>query len=84
MEDDKGEEGSRLGDPPRLVPMLAIVPIEVRDGDGVHGGNSQRHFVGQRAFEDVLGDVERVREGRLNNVGVRNWLRRRVWREFED
>jgi hypothetical protein len=84
VEDDKGEEGSRLGNPPRLVRVLAVVPIEVRDGDGVHGGDGQRHFVGQRAFEDVLGNMEWVREGRLNDVRIRNWLGRRVWRELED
>jgi hypothetical protein len=32
----------------------------------------------------VLGNVERVREGRLPSIGVRDRGRRRVWGELED
>ncbi len=35
MEDDKGEERARLRDPPCLVSMLAIVPVDISDRDGV-------------------------------------------------
>lgn len=35
VEDDKGVEWARLCDPPRLVPVLAVVPVDVGDGDEV-------------------------------------------------
>jgi hypothetical protein len=35
VEDDEGEEGARLRDAPGPVSVLAIVPIEVGDDDGV-------------------------------------------------
>jgi hypothetical protein len=84
VEDNKGEERTRLRDPPWLVSMLTVVPVEVCDRDGVDGGNRQRNLVAQRALEDVLGDVEWVREGPDFGVWVRNRRRRRVWWELED
>lgn len=36
VEDDEGEEGAGFGDPPWLVAMLAVIPVEVCDGDGVY------------------------------------------------
>lgn len=84
VEDDKGEEGARLRDSPGLVSVLAVVPIEVGDDDGVDGGDVQGHLVGQRALVDVLGNVEGVCEGGHAGVGVRDGRRRRVGRELED
>jgi hypothetical protein len=84
VEDDKGEKRTRLRDLPWLVAMLTVVPVEVCDRDGVDGSNRQRNLVSQRALEDVLRDVEWVREGRDFGVGVRNRRRRRVWWELED
>jgi hypothetical protein len=84
VKDDEGKERTRLGDAPRLVLVLAVVPVQVRHHDGVHSRNAQRHLVAQRALKDVLGDVERVRERRLCGVRVRDRGRRRVGRELED
>jgi hypothetical protein len=84
VEDDEGEERARLGDAPRLVLVLAVVPVQVRHRDGIHSRNAQRDLVAQRALKDVLGDVERVREGRRFRVRVRDRGRRRVGRELED
>ena len=84
VEDDEGEEWARLCDLPGLVSVLAVVPVEVGDGDSVDRGDGQRHLVPQRALEDVLGDMEGVGEGRLAVVRVGDGRRRRVWRELED
>jgi hypothetical protein len=84
VEDDKGKKGTRFGDPPRLVSMLTVVPVDVGDGDKVDGGNGQRDLVGQRALVDVLGDGEWVCKGRL--AAPRRWDRRGrgIGRKLED
>jgi hypothetical protein len=84
VEDDKGEEGTRLRNAPGLVSMLAIVPVEVGDGNGVDRGNGQRDLVAQRALEDVLGNVEGVRKGRLAQVRVGDGRWRGVGGKLED
>ena len=84
VEDDEGEEGARLGNPPRLVPMLAIVPIDVGDCDGVDGGDDQGDLVRQRGLIDVCWDGKWIREGGLAMPLGREWRRRSVGREFED
>ena len=81
--DDKGEERARLGDAPRLVLVLAVVPVQVRDDDGVDERDGQRHLVVECALEDALRDMPRVRERGLTRVRVGDGLRRRVGREFE-
>jgi hypothetical protein len=45
VEDDKGKEGSRLRNPPRRVSVLAVVPVQVRHGNGVDRGDGQRDLV---------------------------------------
>lgn len=84
VEDDKGEEGARLCDAPGLVAVLAVVPVEVGDDDGVDARDVQGDLVGQGALVDALRDVEGVRERGLAGVGVRDGRRRRVGRELED
>jgi hypothetical protein len=84
VEDDEGVERARLCDPPRLVPMLAVVPVDVGDGDEVYRGNGQRNLVGERALVDVLADGKRVLEGRLADPWRRNRQWRSIWRELED
>lgn len=84
VEDDKGEEGTRLGDPPGLVAMLAIVPVDVGDGDEVDGGDGQRDLVGEGALVDVGGDGEGIRKRRLAVPRGRNGKGRWVWGELED
>lgn len=84
VEDDKREEGSGFGDPPRLVSMLAVVPVDVGDGDKVDRGNGQRDLVGQSALVDVLRNGKWVRKRRL--AGPRRWdgRGRSVGRELKD
>lgn len=84
VEDDKGVEGARFGDSPGLVTMLAVVPVDVGDGDEVDGGDGQWHLVGQGALVDVLGNGERVRKGGLARPWRRNRLGCRVRGELED
>jgi hypothetical protein len=45
MEDDKGVEGAGFGDPPWLVAVLAVVPVDVGHGNEVDGGDGQRDLV---------------------------------------
>lgn len=84
VEDDKGVEGAGFGDPPRLVAVLAVVPVDVRHGDEVDGGDGQRDLVRQRALVDVFGDGEGVLEGRLARPWRRNGRGRGIGRELED
>lgn len=84
VEDNESEEWARLCDPPRLVSVLAVVPIEVGDCNRIDRGDRQRDFVGERVLEGFLRNVERVRERRLARAWVRDRRRRRVGRELED
>lgn len=72
------------GDPPRLVAMLAVVPVEVGDGDSVDGGDGQGNLGVKRLLENVLGDLERVCEGRFPAVWVRDGRRCGIWRKLQD
>lgn len=81
---DKCLEPAVAGNPPRLVAMLTIVPIEVGDGDGVDGGDCQWHLGVKRLLEDVLRNLEWVREGRFAAVGVRDGRRCDIRGKFED
>lgn len=74
--DDEGKERARLRDPPGLVPVLAVIPVEVGDNDSIDRGDVQWHLVPQRAFEDILGDLEGVGKRRLSAVRVRDGRRR--------
>lgn len=84
VEDDKGEEGTRFGDLPGLVAMLAVVPVDVGDGDKVDRGNRQGHLVGEGALVDVLGDGEWVGECRLARPRRRNGRGGGIRRKLED
>jgi hypothetical protein len=84
VEDDKGVEGAGFGDPPRLVAVLAVVPVDVGDGDEVDGGDGQRDLVGQGALVDVLGNWEGVRKRRLARPWGRNGRGGGIGRELQN
>ena len=84
VEDDKGVEWAGFGDPPRLVTVLAVVPVDIGDGDEVDGGNGQGHLVRQRALVDVFGDRERVRKRRLASPWGRNGQGSGIGRELQN
>ena len=81
---DEGLEPAVAGNPPRLVAMLAIVPVEVGDGDGVHSRNCQRNFGVKRLLKDILRDLERVRKSRFAAVGVRDRRWCSIWGKLQD
>jgi hypothetical protein len=84
MGDDEGLEPAVAGNPPRLVAMLAVVPVEIGDRCGVDGGNGQGDLGIERLLEDILGDLERIRECRCAAVGIRDGRRCSVWRKPQD
>ena len=84
VEDDKGVEGPGLCNPPRLVAMLAVVPVDVGDGNEVDGGDGQRDLVREGALVDVLRYREWVCEGRLASPWGRNGRGRGIGGELED
>lgn len=84
VRNDKCLEPAVARNPPRLVAMLAIVPVEVRDGRGVDSGDGQGDLRVERLFEDVLWDLERVRESRFAAVRVRDGRRCSIWGKPQD
>ena len=70
--DNERLEPAMAGDPPRLVTVLTVVPVEVGDRSGVDGSNGQGNFRVKRLLEYVLRDLKRVRESWFAAVGVRD------------
>lgn len=86
VEDDKGEEGASLADPPGLIPMLPVVGVEEGDCGRVYGSHRQRDDGLQHGVVDVGGNGERVPEAGEGSLGDRRGYGRRrgVGGEFED
>lgn len=84
MGDDESKEWAGLGDPPWLVSMLPIVPVEVCDGDGVDSRDGQRNLVGKRVLKGLLGNLKWVRKGGLSRVWIGHWRWSSIWRELKD
>ena len=78
--DNKCLEPAVAGNPPWLVAMLAVVPVEVGDRNGVDGGDGQGDLGVKRLLEDILRDLEWICECRFTTVWVRDRRRRSVRR----
>ena len=84
VRNDERLEPAVARDPPRLVAMLAVVPVEVGDGRGVDSGDGQGDLGVERLLKEVLRDLERVRESRFTAVWVRDGRRCSIWGEPQD